>query len=185
MSRPDPGARRSRGFTFFETLIVVVLVALFIGLGVGLSRSALGLSDADRQTSQLLSDHRRNLERLTNVLRNADASTLVGIDAKTGVATDLYFQRPLGAKDGVRILGPEERLVWTPSPTPVSGIPYPGDVYLVGPGTRELAAARVPRDAMRISLSGRSLAVRVTTYHPIGGLEALWVSSTIRVRMRN
>jgi hypothetical protein len=181
------GARRrdEAGYTLFEIMFAFVVAAFFLGVSAGIIRSATGITDDDRQRTQLVNDHRRNFEYLTNLLRNADPATLTGFDAGTGVALDVWFQRPTGATDGVRALGPTERLVWRPAPIAVSGISRPGDVFHITPAGERVAAARVPQGGFSVTQQGRALSVRLTTYQAVGGEDALRVSSTIKVSMRN
>jgi hypothetical protein len=148
-------------------------------------RSSSNLQEQARAASLLMSDHRRSSDYLANVLRNADIGTLNGFDAGTGTSAAPAFRRPTGVVGGSLAYGPVETLVWRPSPHVVSGVVSPGDVWLVGPGTETVAAARVPQGGFSVRWVGRTLYVRLTTYHPLAGEEATRVTSTIAASARN
>jgi len=178
-----PGSER--GFALFEVLIVTMVAAGLLASAIALMTSANRVSEEDRLRALVESTHRRSLEYVTNVLRNASTASLQGFDPVTEIASAPQFRRPTGSSGGAPTLGDPERLVWRPSALAVPGIASPGDVWLVTASTERVAAARVPLDGFSVRQDGRGLVVRLTTYNQAPGKHARTLSSEATVCLRN
>lgn len=153
---------RQRGFTFFETVVVVAAAGLlYMLLGESLSASS-GLTRTSRASLQANDDQRRSLDAISGVLRGAAWSTLVGFDVNDQ-ATTVSFQRPVAADVNGAVLGPVETVRWRVGAA-VDGMQTVGEVVHVTGGTTTVLAPRVPSGGFRLERTGTTVKVLLTTF---------------------
>jgi len=152
-----------RGFTFFETMVVLAVGGLLFGLlGQALTGSSR-LSSASRATLRSDDDAHRSAEAIANALRGASWETLTGFD-ESDVATEPTFRRVLGSDSSGYVLDEVETLQWRSSQRGVDGIQSPGEVVLEKNGVTTVVAPRVPSGGFRVLRTGTTLKVVLTTY---------------------
>lgn len=157
--------QRSRGFTFVEVMVVLSISAGMFSFALGGFNSSYGLVRDTRVKTRAESELRRNLTRLSNVIRAADINSLSGFD-KDGVSTtSISFGRVLGADLLGRVLGPSETLEWVADAASVDGVQAPGAIYLNVGGKRELVARNVARQGFRFVQQGSTVLVELSTYY--------------------
>jgi type II secretory pathway pseudopilin PulG len=156
--------RASAGFTLVETAISVAIVAsLAVGIG-GVMRASGGLARRAHANQTAAQENRRALERIVNTLRSASLDSLSGFDAD-GLSTAPQFQAVTGASEGKPTLGAAQTIQWY-AKTDRCGAANSGQVDLVVDGVRTCLANRVQSGGFRVSLSGSTLKVFLTTYTP-------------------
>jgi len=177
-------AARNGGFTLYEVVIVVTLMALAISaLGPVLSTND-GLAKDTRAHQRAEAAHRKNMVALARVLRGIDIQSLDGFDSK-GIATSPEFGRVTGADlDDLTYRG-DEKLSWMPSPIGVDGVERPGAVYLLRDGRRFLVADRVPAGGFFVRQEGQNLVIHLTTYYATSAPRLVTKTSESVVSVRN
>jgi prepilin-type N-terminal cleavage/methylation domain-containing protein len=168
-------SQQVRGFTIFEVIVVMSLIALIIASVGPLFASNSDMVEDSRAHQRAEAAHQRNLAALTRLLRSIDIQTLDGFSSE-GIATTPSFSRVTGADlDDLTYTG-SEQLRWVASPIGVDGVPSPGAVYLERDGRRFLIADRVPAGGFVLRQEGQNLVIQLSTY---------WATSTSRVVTRS
>lgn len=167
----------ARGFTLFEILVAVaVLAAMMAAFGrafVGASR----LSSVSRVRMRAEADHRRSLESLAARLRSVEVEALGEVDAH-GEARTLTYRAVTGHDGRSRIRGPREQLEWRP------GTRDGAVVVVHEDGTVEPVAPGVRQGGFGVELVGNELVVRLTT-DAVGDGGPGFVAGTVAVALRN
>ncbi|MDJ0520568.1 MAG: type II secretion system protein [Planctomycetota bacterium] len=178
-------ASSQRGYTMFEVVIVVSMMAIAVlSLHTWLDRTRWLEKDA-RARMDVERELRLNLQSVANILRNADESTLQAFDGN-GVATRPQFRRIVDAAAGVEIRGNAALLEWRSSNRVVEGVERPGDLYLVEGASSRVVAKQVPEGGFRVIRESDMLEIELSTY--ARGTEAntaLEVSGHAVVLLRN
>lgn len=175
-------ARSSRGVTLVETAVSVAIIAsISVGIG-GVMRTSGGLARRAHANQAAAQQNRRALERITNTLRSADFDTLAGFDVN-GLSTAPQFKAVTGVAGGVPTLGAAQTIQWY-SKTDKCGAANPGEVCLVIGGVKTRLADRVQSGGFRVSQSGNTLKVFLTTYTPNaeGGLVNASGEASVTIR---
>ncbi len=162
-----PPRTAARGFTLIELALAMAVAATAFSALVALFGVTRRLSDESRLATRTESEHRANLVAVAALLRDADPASLTGFD-ESGVASRPGFQRfdGLVGADVTRTAALE--LAWEPYPDggrDDRGVRL-GQVVLRRDGSVErVLARRVPEGGFGVTRSGRTLAVRVETFH--------------------
>lgn len=175
--------RHQGGWTLWETVVAINLVAIALTVFGGIFASSDSLVRETRARHRAEENLRRNLESLANVLRAADKTTLDGFDAQ-GMSTNLFFARVTGVDEIGPTYGPGEELRWVASMSPVPGVPSPGRVVHVSDGVERIVADRVPQGSFSAWLEGGALVVQVRTYYAVDN-QIAEVKGSTAVALRN
>lgn len=174
---------RQRGFTFFETMVVVAVGGvLYLLLGESLS-SASKLSSTTRAELQVNDDARRSLDALAALLRGAAWETLDGFN-ELDIAVQPTFQRVIGSNAQGYVLDTLETLRWR-STTSADGIDYAGEVVHEKDGQSTVVAPRVPGGGFRVERTGTTLKITLTTYASTSQRVVTQRTSETLVALRN
>jgi prepilin-type N-terminal cleavage/methylation domain-containing protein len=175
--------RLQRGFTFFETMVVVAVGGvLYLLLGESLSASSR-LSSTSRAELQVNEDARRSLDTLAGLLRGASWESLDGFNEQD-VALQPSFQRVVGSGPQGYVLDSVETLRWRPTPG-VDGIDYAGEVVHEKDGQSTVVAPRVPGGGFRIERTGTTLKIVLSTFASTSQRVVAQRTSETLVALRN
>ncbi len=176
-------ARTRSGVTMLEVVVsIAIFTSLIAGIGAILS-SMIGLSERSRAGLAASEGNRVALERISNVLRGADAASLAGFNG-SGVAVTPQFCTATGMASGARTLSTVATLQWQPA-APARGVANPGDVVLVRDGVPVRVAAHVPAGGFSVTRRGDSLLVHVETFAVQVSGDPSHASGDALVRLRN
>ncbi len=174
----------THGFTIFEVIVVMSLIALIFASVGPLFSSNTNMVEDSRAHQRAEAAHRRNMSALTRLLRGVDIQTLSGFSSE-GLATAPSFSRVTGADlDDLTYTG-SEQLRWIASPIGVDGVSSPGAVYLERAGTRYLIADRVPAGGFRLRQEGQNLVIELSTYWTTSASRVVTKSTESVVSIRN
>lgn len=176
--------RRQAGFTMVEVLLVSGFILAGLAAVGSLVGSAQDLTDDTRTHTRAVSEHRKNLRALSNLLRNVDITTLGGFDDE-GTAAAPSFQRVAGVDLEDRSYLASERLEWRPISDTIWGVQQPGHIHLVTAGGTEVIARNVPAGGFVLRQEGATLAIQLTTFYTLGDRRTHQVTSETAVSLRN
>jgi hypothetical protein len=174
--------RASAGVTLVETAVSVAIIAsISLGIG-GVMRASGGLARRAHANQTASQRNRRSLERIVNTLRGASLDTLSGFDVN-GLSTAPQFRQVTGVAGGAPTLGVAQTIQWY-SKADRCGAANAGQVDVVIGGVRTCLADRVQSGCFRVSLSGSTLKVFLTTYTPNaeGGLANASGEASVTIR---
>lgn len=175
-------ARTQAGWTLWETMVAVSLLALVLLVFTELFVTSESLVRDTRAKHRAEETLRRNLEALSNVVRDVALSSVDGFD-DDGVATNPTFSRVTGADTTGQIYSALEELQWRPSGVPVRGVTSPGQVLHVRGGVAVLVADRVPDGGFSVWVDGKTLVLEVRTYYVVRDhLEVVAGSTAVALR---
>lgn len=178
-------SRRCAGFTLIELAVgVAVFGTISLAFATTFARSN-ALARASTATLQAGDDERRSLDAIAGALRGAAYESLQGFDEATGVALAPTFRRALGCDGGGLLLDTPETLSWRAVARPINGIAAPGEVVLVKDGTTTVVAPRVPKDGFRVTRSGNTLRIALTTFCSSSQRTVSTATWTTYVSLRN
>jgi len=165
----------------------IAIVTAFALTGLAVVTKVLGtterLSTDTRTHTFAAKEHRKNLQALTNVLRNVDLRTVSGLES--GQSTALSFKRVSGADGLDRTYEAVERIEWRPMQGEVWSVKFPGHLFLVGSGGERRIAKNVPAGGFQVRQEGSTLAVRLTTFYTTGQERTVQTTSETAISLRN
>jgi len=178
-----PRARRQYGWTLWETIIGVSIIALAMLAFTNVFSSTETLVRDGRAKHRAEETLRRNLEALANVLRDADKDTLGNFDAN-GRSANPSFSKVTSVDDVGPVYGPLEEIHWSATSGAVPGVASPGKVVRVVNGVESVLADRVPAGTFLVHWEQGTLVVEVSTYHVVNDHTEL-VRGRTAVAVRN
>ena len=179
------GARTStRGFTFIELVVVIFLMSAIWLAALTVFESSDSMVQDARVRLRAEAQHRRDLQALTNYLREADISTLAGFDLD-GIAVEPSIARVTGADLWDRTYGPTETLRWVAYEQAVDGLGNGGEIQAVTAGGSEVLCDRVLQNGFNIEQQGRNLVLNLTTYYRTDRGRVTTVTGSTVVALRN
>lgn len=171
-----------RGFAVIELILIAGIIPLFLFAFAGVFASSGALADDARLRLRAQEDLRRNLESITNVLRECDSATLDNfVNDKT---ENPYFQRVTGADAWGRVHAGEEEIRWIPYTTGPEGVASPGYLAHVQAGVPVILADRVPGGSFTVVREGLALRVTLETWYSVENTLVVAQGST-EVTLRN
>lgn len=175
---------RRRGYTLVEVAVSSALLSLVLASASSVFSTADGQVKRNRVRMRVATEHRRNLDAVASILRDADIATLTGFDVG-GRSSNPSFAKVTGALLNEREHGETLQLVWRPDPRPVDGVAFPGAVHLVSASREERVATRVPKGGFEVRQEGSTLVIRISTYYTTADRLTSLLTCETAVTLRN
>ena len=172
-----------RGFTLLEITVGFVLFTGLIALLGSVYASSDGLSRQCMTTMSAHEEHRRNLDALANLCRDAATDKFTGF-AANNTSTEPSFQCVIGADASGRVLGPVQTISWRANEDHAPGV-VTGELIVTQNSAATVVARHVVGGSFRATLMGNTLRLTLTTYDAVGSNKPALVSGEVSVALRN